>query len=174
MVKIRLRRMGGKKKPYYRVVATDSRSPRDGRFIETLGRYDPRMEPSLIELDEEKVLKWLREGAQPSDQVVSSWRSKVSGRSSRRKKVENEQVPGNDADMKELLEYLAKALVDNPESVEVTAVEGERSVILQLRVDPDDVGKVIGKKGRIAQAMRTLIKASANREGRNAIVEIID
>ncbi|MDY6795936.1 MAG: KH domain-containing protein [Actinomycetota bacterium] len=76
--------------------------------------------------------------------------------------------------MKELLEYLARALVDNPESVEVTSVEGEKSIILQLRVDPDDVGKVIGKKGRIAQAMRTLIKASATKEGRNAIVEIID
>jgi len=61
--------MGGKKKPCYRVVAADSRSPRDGRFLETLGRYNPRMEPSLIELDEEKVLKWLREGAQPTDQV---------------------------------------------------------------------------------------------------------
>jgi small subunit ribosomal protein S16 len=69
LVKIRLRRMGAKKKPYYRVVAADSRSPRDGRFIETLGRYDPREEPSLIELDEEKALKWLREGAQPTDQV---------------------------------------------------------------------------------------------------------
>ncbi|NPV59303.1 MAG: KH domain-containing protein [Actinobacteria bacterium] len=76
--------------------------------------------------------------------------------------------------MKELLEYLARALVDNPEGVEVTSVEGERSTILQLRVHPDDVGKVIGKNGRIAQAMRTLIKASATREGRNAIVEIID
>ncbi|MBN2026183.1 MAG: KH domain-containing protein [Actinobacteria bacterium] len=76
--------------------------------------------------------------------------------------------------MKDLLEYLAKALVDNPDSVEVTSVEGEKSIILQLRVDPEDVGKVIGKKGRIAQAMRTLIKASATREGRNAIVEIID
>lgn len=79
-----------------------------------------------------------------------------------------------EVDMKELLEYLARALVDNPESVEVTSVEGEKSIILQLRVDPDDVGKVIGKKGRIAQAMRTLIKASATKEGRNAIVEIID
>lgn len=69
MVKIRLRRMGGKKKPYYRVVAADARSPRDGKFIETLGRYDPRREPSLIELDEEKVLGWLRKGAQPTDQV---------------------------------------------------------------------------------------------------------
>jgi predicted RNA-binding protein YlqC (UPF0109 family) len=76
--------------------------------------------------------------------------------------------------MKDLLEYLARALVDNPDGVEVTSVEGERSIILQLRVDPDDVGKVIGKKGRIAQAMRTLIKASATKEGRNAIVEIID
>jgi predicted RNA-binding protein YlqC (UPF0109 family) len=79
-----------------------------------------------------------------------------------------------EVDMKELLEYLARALVDKPDSVEVTSVEGERSIILQLRVDPEDVGKVIGKKGRIAQAMRTLIKASATKEGRNAIVEIID
>jgi uncharacterized protein len=84
----------------------------------------------------------------------------------------NEAAP--EVDMRELLEYLAKALVDNPEKVEVTTVEGERSIILQLRVDPEDVGKVIGKKGRIASAMRTLIKASATKEGRNAIVEIID
>ena len=69
MVKLRLRRMGGKKKPYYRVVAADSRSPRDGRFLETLGSYDPRSEPSRIEIDEEKALKWLREGAQPTSQV---------------------------------------------------------------------------------------------------------
>lgn len=69
MVKLRLRRMGGKKKPYYRVVAADSRSPRDGRFLDTLGSYDPRQEPSLIELDEEKAMKWLRDGAQPTDQV---------------------------------------------------------------------------------------------------------
>lgn len=69
MVRIRLMRMGGKKKPFYRVTVADSRSPRDGRFIETLGHYDPRSEPSLIELDEEKALEWLRKGAQPSDQV---------------------------------------------------------------------------------------------------------
>ena len=86
----------------------------------------------------------------------------------------SDQATGQEADMKDLLEYLARALVDNPDGVEVTSVEGERSVILQLRVDPDDVGKVIGKKGRIAQAMRTLVKASATKEGRNAIVEIID
>ena len=70
-----------------------------------------------------------------------------------------------EADMKELLEYLARALVDKPDSVEVTAVEGERSIILQLRVDPEDVGKVIGKKGRIAQAMRTLINICERSQG---------
>jgi len=88
--------------------------------------------------------------------------------------LDNIEPAVQEVNMKELLEYLARALVDNPDRVEVTSVEGEKSIILQLRVDPDDVGKVIGKKGRIAQAMRTLIKASATKEGRNAIVEIID
>ena len=76
--------------------------------------------------------------------------------------------------MKDLLEYLAKALVDNPDDVRVEVIEGERSVILQLRVHPDDVGKVIGKQGRIAQALRTLVKAAAPKQGKNAIVEILD
>jgi predicted RNA-binding protein YlqC (UPF0109 family) len=76
--------------------------------------------------------------------------------------------------MKELLEYLAKALVDNPDDVEIEAIEGERSVILQLKVNPDDIGKVIGKQGRIAQALRTLVKAAATKQGKNAIVEILD
>lgn len=76
--------------------------------------------------------------------------------------------------MKELLEYLAKALVDKPEAVSVTVIEGEQSLILQLHVDPDDVGKVIGKQGRIAKAIRTVVKASAVKEGKRAIVEIID
>jgi predicted RNA-binding protein YlqC (UPF0109 family) len=76
--------------------------------------------------------------------------------------------------MKELLEYLAKALVDNPDDVEIEVIEGERSVILQLKVNPDDIGKVIGKQGRIAQALRTLVKAAATKQGKNAIVEILD
>ena len=76
--------------------------------------------------------------------------------------------------MKELLEYLAKALVDNPDDVEIEVIEGERSVILQLRVNPEDIGKVIGKQGRIAQAFRTLVKAAATKQGKNAIVEILD
>lgn len=74
---------------------------------------------------------------------------------------------------KELLEYLAKALVDHPEQVEVTVVEGERSVILELRVSTEDVGKVIGKQGRIASALRTLVKAAAVRQGKRILVEIL-
>ena len=76
--------------------------------------------------------------------------------------------------MKDLLEYLAKALVDNPDDVHLEVIEGERSVILQLKVNPEDIGKVIGKQGRIAQALRTLVKASATKQGKNAIVEILD
>jgi uncharacterized protein len=76
-------------------------------------------------------------------------------------------------DMKELLEYLAKALVDNPEQVNVSQVEGERSIILELRVAPDDMGKVIGKQGRIAQALRTLIKSAAVKDGKRVMIEII-
>ena len=68
-VKIRLTRIGSKKNPIYRVVVADSRSPRDGRFIEIVGRYNPQTDPSLIELDEAKVKDWLAKGAQPTEPV---------------------------------------------------------------------------------------------------------
>jgi len=68
-VKIRLMRMGKKKQPTYRVVVADGRSPRDGRFIEIIGRYDPRQEPSVVEIDNDKALDWLQKGAQPTDPV---------------------------------------------------------------------------------------------------------
>ena len=68
-VKLRLMRMGKKKQPTYRVVAADSRSPRDGRFIEIVGIYDPRHEPSAIRIDNGKAVDWLRKGAQPTDSV---------------------------------------------------------------------------------------------------------
>ncbi len=69
-VKLRLMRIGKKKQPVYRVVAADSRSPRDGRFIEILGTYEPRAEPSKVVLDREKVARWLRDGAKPTDTVA--------------------------------------------------------------------------------------------------------
>ena len=68
-VKLRLTRVGSKKNPIYRVVAADSRSPRDGKFIEIVGRYNPQTDPSTIEFDEDKVKDWLGKGAQPSDAV---------------------------------------------------------------------------------------------------------
>ena len=76
--------------------------------------------------------------------------------------------------MKELVEYIAKALVDHPDRVEVRQVEGERSIILELKVAPEDMGKVIGKQGRIAQAIRVVAKAAALRAGKNVHVEILD
>jgi small subunit ribosomal protein S16 len=66
-VRIRLRRMGAKKQPFYRVVVADSRSPRDGRFLDTIGTYNPRTEPAAIDIDREKTMKWLEEGALPTD-----------------------------------------------------------------------------------------------------------
>jgi small subunit ribosomal protein S16 len=69
-VRMRLTRVGSKKNPIYRVVVADSRSPRDGRFIEIIGRYNPQTDPSTIELDEAKVKDWLGKGAQPSDAVA--------------------------------------------------------------------------------------------------------
>ena len=69
MVKIRLRRMGAKKAPFYRMVVADSRSPRDGRFIEEVGYYDPMKNPAEVKLDNEKIEKWLKNGAQPTETV---------------------------------------------------------------------------------------------------------
>ncbi|MGI6508585.1 MAG: 30S ribosomal protein S16 [Saccharofermentanales bacterium] len=68
-VKIRLKRVGKKKQPYYRVVVADSRSPRDGRFIEQIGTYDPHTEPSTFKVDADKVKDWIAKGAQPTDTV---------------------------------------------------------------------------------------------------------
>lgn len=71
MVKIRLRRMGAKKRPFYRVVVADARAPRDGKFIEEIGYYDPTKSPATIKIDADKALKWLQDGAQPTDTARS-------------------------------------------------------------------------------------------------------
>lgn len=68
-VKIRLRRMGAKKAPFYRIVVADSRSPRDGRFVEEIGYYNPTTEPVTVKIDEEKAVRWINNGAQPTDTV---------------------------------------------------------------------------------------------------------
>jgi predicted RNA-binding protein YlqC (UPF0109 family) len=76
--------------------------------------------------------------------------------------------------VKDVLEYLAKSMVDEPDAVEVVEVNGERSVILQLKVAPDDMGKVIGKRGRTIKAMRSLVRAAGSRQGVTTLVEIVE
>ena len=71
MVKLRLKRMGAKKVPFYRIVAADSRAPRDGRDIDTIGTYDPVKQPAVVKIDEEKALEWLNKGAVPTETVRS-------------------------------------------------------------------------------------------------------
>src|SRR5919204_6162160 len=78
-VKLRLTRVGSKKNPVYRIVAADSRSPRDGKFLEIVGRYNPQTDPSTIEVDEEKVRAWLAKGAQPSEAVQRLLKAKNIG-----------------------------------------------------------------------------------------------
>lgn len=76
--------------------------------------------------------------------------------------------------VKELVEYIARSLVDDPEGVSVNMIEGEKSTILELRVSEGDVGKVIGKHGRIAKAVRTILSAAATKTGKRVVLEILD
>ncbi|NLN41354.1 MAG: KH domain-containing protein [Clostridiales bacterium] len=75
--------------------------------------------------------------------------------------------------MGELVKFIAQSLVDNPDQVEVKEIQGEQTVIIELRVAPEDMGKVIGKQGRIAKAIRTVVKAAATKEKKRAVVEIL-
>lgn len=75
---------------------------------------------------------------------------------------------------RDLVEFIAKSLVDEPESVDVNMIEGEKSTILELKVAPDDIGKVIGKHGRIAKAVRTILSASSTKTGKRVVLEILD
>ena len=75
--------------------------------------------------------------------------------------------------MRELVEFIVKALVDQPDAVQVRAIEGEQTLVLEVKVAPDDVGKVIGKQGRIVNALRTVVKAAAVRTGQRVTIEIV-
>jgi small subunit ribosomal protein S16 len=137
-VKIRLMRMGKKKQPTYRVVVADGRSPRDGRYIEILGQYRPREEPSFFSVDDEKVLGWLRQGAQPSDQVhrllvgAGIWERYESDRKteSRAVKTAKAQAKGaaaaradQEAQAKKAAEAVAKAAAEAKAAADAEAEE---------------------------------------------------
>ena len=134
-VKIRLRRMGQKKNPIYRIIVADSRSPRNGRFIEEIGTYNPNTNPSEFKIDEELAKRFMY--------------------------------------MKELVEVIAKSLVEFPEEVVVTEKQSGKTTVLELKVAPSDMGKVIGKQGRIAKAIRAVVKAAASKEDQKVVVDIL-
>ena len=162
MVKIRLRRMGAKKAPFYRVVVADSRYPRDGRFIEEIGTYNPCVSPAEIKIDAERAQEWIKTGAQPTDTVRELL-----------KKV-NALSEHGVQEMKDLLLYIARSLVEHPDDVTVTEKQGADELTLELRVAPDDMGKVIGRQGRIAKEIRTVVRSYAQRTGVKVSVDIVD
>jgi small subunit ribosomal protein S16 len=127
MVKIRLRRVGAKKQPHYRVVVTDSSTPRDGRFIETIGHYNPRTEPPTVEVDAERALYWLSVGAQPSA-AVQRMLDKM-GIMSRVEAVRKGEVS-----IEELVEQMRSAEVE-PEPQPVEADELEEETVLEEAED---------------------------------------
>ena len=232
--RIRLRRMGSNKRPFYRVVVADQRSPRDGRFIEIIGKYHPLSDPSLIEIDEQRALHWLRVGAQPSNQVrnlmakIGIWDTFVSERPSaaippkpeRGREGEGLEEgagarrggggdtgpragvdPGAGADragpcgrgggagsarcgrgrgdlrgliVRELVEFLCRELVDDPDAVRVQESFDDRGPVYTVQVGPGELGKVIGRGGRTAKAIRTVVRAAATRQHVSVRVDFED
>ena len=153
-VKLRLTRVGSKKNPIYRVVAADSRSPRDGKFLEIVGRYNPQTDPSTIELDEDEGEGLARErraahrsGLAPSEDQRHRWLS--CSRTSR-----------------------ASSWTTRTRSA--SSERSATTLVLRLYVAPDDIGKVIGRQGRIARALRTVVRASAARDGPARDLEIVE
>jgi hypothetical protein len=173
LLRIRLARTGAKKQSSYRVVVIDGERARDGRFVEIVGHYNPRRTPPEIVLKRERVDYWIGRGAQRLPQrphelrlgVLTCTGSKGSG---------HDNSSAREGQMKDLIEAIAKALVDNPEQVAVRAVEGEQVTVLELRVDPSDLGKVIGKQGRTARSIRTILNAAGMKLKRRFTLEILE
>ena len=151
MVVIRLRRAGSKKRPFFRVVVTDSRAARDSSFVEVLGHYNPRTTPETLKLDRERVEYWVKRGAQASD-TVRTLIDRESGAGSVRRAGRRRAVSRASA----VVEAVARGLADKPDSVRVTEREARGQVFIELTMAPGDMGRVIGRQGRTAQAVRTL------------------
>ena len=247
-VKIRLKRMGKIRAPYYRIVVADSRTKRDGRAIEEIGKYHPTQEPSLIEVDSERVKYWLGVGAQPTEQVLAilkvtgDWQKfkglpgaegtlrvaepegRQEGRCSRRppgrptaeaepsgattpaarrrKKPPTPRRPrpasrrrptaeapaespagrGKPAEAATSGEGLtcwstpwstwSAASSTHPDDVRVRSKTLRRGALLEVRVHPEDLGRVIGRSGRTATALRTVVKALS--DGEPVRVDVVD
>ena len=156
-VKIRLKRVGKKKQPYYRVVVADARSPRDGRFIEEIGTYNPHTDPSTFKVDAEKVKDWMAKGAQPTDTV--------------KKLLKYNGIL--EKAMKDLLKSVIEPLVQYPEELVIGEEVRGREIVLTVSAHPEDVGRVIGRGGRRAQAVRAIMKAKGAMDNKRISVDIL-
>lgn len=169
-VKIRLKRMGSKRNPFYRIVVADSRAPRDGRSIEQIGTYNPVVNPVEVKIDEDKALDWMSKGAKPSDTV----RNLFSKEGIMKKFHEQKNQVAKQCDnMKALIETIVTSLVDHPEDIVITETEEETKIVYHLSVHPEDVGKVIGKNGRIAKAIRTVVYAAKTNSNKRVYLDIM-
>jgi ribosomal protein S16 len=172
-------RLGSNKKPFYRIVAADARSPRDGKFLEILGSYDPRKTPHLLDVNTERVKNWLANGAKPTNRVekllskLMQWWLWLLGLSLETNSAIKQEVIEMDK-LKELVIHIAQSLVDFPEQVEVKEVAGEQTAVLELKVAQEDLGKIIGKQGKTAKAIRTILGAAAAKLRKRAVLEILE
>ena len=180
-VKIKLMRLGKIRQPYYRIVVADARSRRSGRAIETIGKYHPKNEPSLIEVDSERAQYWLGVGAQPTEpvqhllEITGDWQKfKGLPGAEGTLKPQPEKVDKLarfQAALADALEHLVKGIVDHPDDVRVRLVDSRRGKRLEVRVHPEDLGTVIGRSGRTAKALRQVIGSIG---GRGVRVDIVD
>ena len=161
-VKLRLTRVGKTKQPHYRVIASDSRAARDGSFLEILGQYNPRTEPSVINLDNDKAVAWLMKGAQPTERVKKIL------------EISGAWAQFTSPTAVAVLTHVVRSIVDDPDAVNVAETEGRNRLRLEVKVGPGDLGRVIGRRGRTAQSIRTLVRAAAAKDGREVDVDFVD
>ncbi len=182
-VKLRLTRVGKTKQPQYRIVAADSRSPRDGRFIEIIGQYNPRQEPSVVNLDADKAAHYLAHGAQPTERVAKLLEiagvelpAKVAARVEAGRLAEEGAVSDNGPapTANAVLDHVVRGLVDEPDAVRIDTEQRGRRTILEVHVAQGELGRVIGRRGRTAQSIRTVVRAAASRDGVEVDVDFVD
>jgi uncharacterized protein len=176
-LRIRLARYGAKKRPFYRIVVSNSEAPRDGRFLDIIGTYDPRQEPAAVSVKEDLLKEWVGKGATCTDTVASLLkrpRGAAAPEAWAQRQGWSPDSLTEVATMKELVKFIAQSLVDNPEQVQVNEIEGEQTSVIELKVAKEDLGKVIGKQGRTARAMRTILSAASTKIRKRAVLEILE
>src|ERR1051326_7645391 len=171
-VKIRMKRVGAKNAPVFRIVVADGRSPRDGKFIEEIGTYQPRKKDKNFSLDLDRAKYWLSKGAQPSDTVASF--IKKSSKAAAAVAAQADLNHLRSATIQAFLEYVVKGLVQHPDEVTVTPVEREGTTVYELRLHPQDVGKIIGRQGMTINAIRSLLLAGSAKKGLRCTLEIVE